>query len=105
MKTGFLTVFTMLASIAGMAVFAQPVIPSEAGEIAHVEGNVYLNGQRVQPSTPDFPKITENSLMRTERGRAEVWLAPGAALRLGENSSFRMIAIHPNDTRIELLTG
>ncbi len=43
--------------------------------------------------------------MRTEDGRAEVLLAPGVTLRLGESASFRMISNRPSDTRIEVLTG
>lgn len=71
----------------------------------HVEGSVYLDGKRVQPSADELPTVTEDSLVRTEEGRAEVLLAPGVTLRLAENGSIRMIANRAKDTRIEVLAG
>ena len=41
----------------------------------------------------------------TEEGLAEVLLPPGFTLRLGENSSIRMITNRLIDTRVELSTG
>jgi hypothetical protein len=99
---GFFTILIALASVAAIRVSAQSVKP---GAFTRVEGSVYLDDQRVPPSVGELPKITENSLVRTEDGRADVLLSPGATLRLGEKSSFRMIANRPSDTRIELLTG
>ena len=43
--------------------------------------------------------------VRTADGRAEVLLTPGVVLRMGENSSLRMITNRLVDTRLELLTG
>lgn len=43
--------------------------------------------------------------MSTADGRAEVLLTPGVTLRMGENSSLRMIANRLVDTRVELLSG
>ena len=44
-------------------------------------------------------------MVRTADGRAEVLLTPGVVLRLGENSSLRMISNRLVDTRVELLSG
>ena len=44
-------------------------------------------------------------MVRTADGRAEVLLTPGVVLRMGENSSLRMITNRLVDTRLELLTG
>ncbi|MEX2263584.1 MAG: hypothetical protein WD696_16625 [Bryobacteraceae bacterium] len=49
--------------------------------------------------------MKENSIVRSEAGRAEILLAPGVILHLGENGSFRMVANRASDTRIEILTG
>src|SRR5438445_214595 len=100
MKSAFLTVL-----IGSVVALAQPDNPSKPAEITQMDGAVYLNGQRIQPSTCVFPKLVENSLIRTENGRADIQLVPGAVLRLGQKSSFRLVTNGPSDTRIELLTG
>ena len=52
-----------------------------------------------------FPGSEGKPELRTEEGRAEVLLTPGVFLRLGENSSFRMITNRLIDTRLEFLSG
>ena len=78
---------------------------SKSGLISYVEGKVYLGDQLVEPSPTRFPDVKENAVVRTAEGRAEVLLTPGVVLRLGENSSFKMITNRLIDTRLELLTG
>jgi hypothetical protein len=102
MKVAFLALLTTLAGVAG---YAQPEISRNPWEITHVEGRVYLNGQPVQQSVSEFPKITENSVISTEDGRAEIVLTPGVTLHLRDKGSLRMIANSPNHTHVELLTG
>ena len=99
---GFLAVILALSAIPALA---QPVISAKSGLISYVEGKVYLGDQIVEPSATHFPDVKENALVRTDEGRAEVLLTPGVVLRLGENSSFKMITNRLIDTRLELLTG
>jgi hypothetical protein len=84
---------------------AQPVVSAKSGLVAYVEGKVFVGDQAVTPSLTSFPDVKENMTLRTEEGRAEVLLSPGVFLRVGENSSFRMIANRLIDTRLEILTG
>ena len=84
---------------------AQPVTAAKSGLVAYLEGKVYLDNERLEFSTVHFPQIKENATLRTEDGRAEVLLTPGVVLRLGENSSLRLITNRLIDTRLELLTG
>jgi hypothetical protein len=84
---------------------AQPVISAKSGLLSYVEGTVLLNDQPVEFSTTRFADVKENSIVKTEDGRAEVLLTPGVTLRMGENSSLRMIANRLVDTRVELLSG
>jgi hypothetical protein len=84
---------------------AQPVTSAKAGAVAYLEGKVYLENERLEFSTVHFPQIKENGTLRTEDGRAEVLLTPGVVLRLGENSSLKLITNRLIDTRLELLTG
>jgi hypothetical protein len=84
---------------------AQPVISAKSGLVAYVEGKVFVGDQLVAPSLTSFPDVKENMVLRTEEGRAEILLSPGVFLRIGENSSFRMITNRLIDTRLEVLTG
>lgn len=90
-------------SIAALAQSA--VISARSGLIHYVEGQVYVGDQQVESKFGNFPEVKENQTLRTEEGRAEVLLTPGVFLRLGENSSFRMITNRLIDTRLEFLSG
>ena len=95
-----------LALAAGsIAALAQSVISARSGLIHYVEGQVYLGDQAVESKFGNFPEVKENQQLRTEEGRAEVLLTPGVFLRVGENSSFRMITNRLIDTRLDFLKG
>src|SRR6266540_3872699 len=94
-----------LLSFAVSPVLAQSVISARSGLVPYVEGDVYLGDQKIEPKVGNFPDVKEKAVLRTELGRAEVLLNPGVFLRLGENSSFRMITNRLIDTRVDLLTG
>jgi hypothetical protein len=97
----------VLALTAGStAVLAQSaVISARSGLIHYVEGQVYVDDQPVETKFGVFPEVKENQQLKTEEGRAEVLLTPGVFLRLGENSSFRMVTNRLIDTRLEFLSG
>jgi len=84
---------------------AQYVISAHAGVVQYVEGRAYLNDQVVEPKFGQFPDIKQGQEFRTEDGRAEILLTPGVFLRLGENSSVRMLSTHLTDTKVEMLSG
>ncbi len=84
---------------------AQVVLGAKSGLVNYVEGAVYLGDHPLEMQTAQFPEVKENTILRTAEGRAEVALTPGVMLRLGENSSFRMVTNRLVDTRLELLTG
>jgi len=95
---------TLLAALV-LPASAQPVISAKSGLLSYVEGQVLLNDQPVEFSTTRFADVKENSIVKTGDGRAEVLLTPGVTLRMGENSSLRMISNRLVDTRVELMTG
>jgi len=92
-------------SIACLPLKAQSVISAKSGLVHYAEGAVFLGDQKVDPKFGQFPEVKEKAVLRTEEGRVEVLLNPGVFLRLGENSSFRMISNRLTDSRVELLTG
>src|SRR5476649_147941 len=94
-----------ILALGAVSASAQPVVSAKSGLVAYVEGKVFVGGQPVTPSLTSFPDVKEDMTLRTEEGRAEILLSPGVFLRVGENSSFRMIANRLIDTRLEILTG
>jgi hypothetical protein len=101
----FLLAGCSLAVLAAGSACAQAVISVHAGIVQYVEGRAYLNGEVVEPKFGQFPDIKENQEFRTEEGRAEILLTPGVFLRLGENSSIRMLSTRLTDTKVEILSG
>ena len=101
-----------LVSVAAVLVGLAPLKPlsaqstsvAEPGDIVRVDGAVTLDGHDFDASVaPTFMK--DNSVLRTADGRAEVLLSKGVALRLGQQSSFRMIRRRLGDVRVEMLGG
>jgi hypothetical protein len=105
-SAGRLALGVLAVAAGSMAALAQSaVISARSGLIHYVEGEVYVAGQPVETKFGVFPEVKENQQLATEEGRAEVLLTPGVFLRLGENSSFRMITNRLIDTRLEFLSG
>lgn len=100
-----LLLLTAALVLSALSAYAQPVLSAKSGMVAKVEGQVYLNDNLLEDSATHFPDIKENQVVRTQDGRAEVLLTPGVFLRIGENTSFKMISTRLIDTRLELLTG
>ena len=100
-----LLLWVSTAVLGSSAMFAQQVVSARSGLIHYVEGKVLLGDQKVVSKLGNFPDVKENGTLQTELGRAEVLLTPGVFLRMGENSSFRMITNRLIDTRLEFLSG
>jgi len=98
-------VMIAILAIAVVTASAQPIISAKSGVIAGVEGKVFLDDQVIEQSVTHFPDMKENSVLRTEEGRAEILLPPGFVLRLGENGSMKMLTNRLIDTRLELQAG
>ncbi len=91
--------------IGSSSAWAQQVISAHSGVIHLVEGQVTLDGKQVAPKFAEFPDVKNGQVLAAEDGRAEVLLTPGVILRIGENSSFKMISNNRADTRLAVLTG
>jgi hypothetical protein len=95
------------AAIATTAVvsYAQSVTSARSGTLHYFEGDVSIDGTPVQAKVGKFPEVKDQSVLSTALGRAEVLLTPGVFLRLGENSSIRMIDTRLVSTRVDILSG
>jgi hypothetical protein len=98
---------TLILTAVGTAggLLAQPVIGAKAGLVSYALGNVTVDGQRIAFSDTRFVKVKQGAVLRTGRGLAEVLLGPCSALRLGHQSSFRLVGANPEHPRMELLSG
>ncbi|MFZ5928791.1 MAG: hypothetical protein ACOYX1_15250 [Acidobacteriota bacterium] len=99
-----------LLLLAGSAV-AQHAVSARAGMINVAEGDVFFVDdrgaapQRVEPRPNELVSMKEGQTLRTEEGRAEVLLTPGAFLRLGEASAVRLDSSRLSSVKLELLDG
>ncbi len=59
----------------------------------------------MQPKFAEFPDVKNGQVLAAQDGRAEVLMTPGVILRIGENSSFKMISNSRSDTRLAILSG
>lgn len=94
-----------LMSCSAGAAWAQAALAARAGLIHYVQGDVFVDGRQIQPKPTEFPLLDRNQLLSTGLGRAEILLNPGTFLRLGENSSFRLLSTSLTDTRVALVSG
>lgn len=115
-------------ALLSLSAYSQNVISAKSGLIHYVEGRVLLDGNPVEPRQGHFPQMKETSVLRTEAGRAEVLISPGAAsppgdafwrqgpwvaqaspsgvfLRVGENTELRLVSGRITDAHLELISG
>ena len=85
--------------------FGQEVVSARSGMVHFTQGQVLLDDHVLDRKAGSFPLIKEGATLRTEKGRAEILLTPGAMLRLDENSSIRMISTELADTRLTFVSG
>ena len=106
MKPAWVIVLALMALVLGsVPAAAQPVISAKSGLVSYAEGTVLMGDQPVEPTATSFPDVKENAVLRTEEGRCEVLLTMGVMLRMGEQSSMKMLTTRLIDTRMELLNG
>jgi FecR protein len=94
-----------LATLAAVISPGQSVVSARSGVIHFSEGEVYLADAPVQYKAGKFPEIREGSELRTNAGRVEILLTPGMILRVGPDSSIRMVSASLIDTRVEFRYG
>ncbi len=94
----------MLVATAGFTQ-AQMVTSAHSGTLHYFDGAVAIDGNPVKAEVAKFPEIKEQSVLSTTQGRAEVLLTPGVFLRIGENSSIKMLDNRLISTRVEILSG
>jgi hypothetical protein len=99
-----------LLLLAGSAA-AQRAVSARAGMINVAEGDVFFLDergaapQRVEPKPNELVSLKDGQTLRTEEGRAELLLTPGAFLRTGEASAIKLHSSRLSSVKIEVLEG
>ena len=86
-------------------VFAQSIIATHSGVVHYFEGAVFMDGRPLESHLGRFSSLPQGSELKTADGRAEVLLTPGVFLRMGNETTIRMVSNDLSDTRVELETG
>jgi hypothetical protein len=84
---------------------AQNIAPSHSGTVHYFEGDVTVDGVKLVSQVARFSEMKEQSILHTGLGRAEILLTPGVLLRVGENTSVKMLDNRLMSTRVEFLSG
>ena len=95
----------MLGASLLLAIPAAAASSAIPGTLNYVEGQVAVAGRTVSTRSVGSVQVRSNQVLETGQGRAEMLLTPGVFLRLGDNSSVRMVSPGLANTRVEVLRG
>lgn len=105
----FLSLFLALGLVPAWAEANNPSTANSRsarpGTVNYVEGQVSLDNQTLDQKSVGSTEVDAGQSLTTENGKAEVLLTPGVFLRLGSDSSVRMISSSLIDTQIEVSRG
>jgi len=82
--------------------FAHPARP---GSVNYVEGVASLDGEVLKTDAVGSVEMAKDQVLTTEAGKVEVLLTPGVFLRIGDNSSLKMLSPDLANTMVELNKG
>ena len=83
---------------------AQPST-AQPGTVNYVEGQASLNGSPLNRRSVGRAAVEPGELLQTGNGRAEILLTPGVFLRVGDDSTIKMIAPDLTHTEVSLIHG
>ncbi len=75
------------------------------GTLNYVEGQASIGNQTLDSKAIGSVELQAGQILTTENGKAEVLLTPGVFLRLGSNSSVKMISPDLTNTQLALKQG
>ena len=94
-----------LLALTPLASWGQSPFSGRAGLILYVEGDVVLRGRTGNEPSRAQQHLEAGQRLRTGAGRAEVVLAPGLLLGVGENSELEMVKPNLSDLKLHLISG
>ncbi len=94
-----LSIMLSLATLSAVA-FGQKANIANPGTLNYVEGQASIEGQALTSHSVGQAQVDAGQYIATSNGKAEVLLTPGVFLRLGNDTTVKMIS--PNLTRTEV---
>jgi hypothetical protein len=94
-----LSIMLSLATLSAVA-FGQKANIANPGTLNYVEGQASIEGQALNSQSVGQVQVDAGQYIATSNGKAEVLLTPGVFLRLGNDTTVKMIS--PNLTRTEV---
>jgi hypothetical protein len=88
-----------------MQAFGQDANPAQPGTLNYVEGQVSLEAAALNTRSVGNTTIQPGQTLTTKIGRAEILLTPGVFLRVGSNSTLRMVSPDLTHTEVALEKG
>jgi len=79
--------------------------PARPGSVNYVEGVASLDGEALKADSVGSVEMAKDQLLTTEAGKVEVLLTPGVFLRVGDNSSLKMLSPELANAIVELDKG
>ena len=102
MHSGILAVSLLLAV---PTAYADIPAHAKVGTLEYSEGAVLVDGRTLGVEKPGSQAISRGDTLSTQEGHAELLLTPGVYLRLGRNTSARLVNDSLTDTRVRLEQG
>lgn len=99
--------FAVLFLLFAVPAQANDTTPDRAvpGTLNYVEGDVAIGSQAITSKSIGSAQLQAGESLVTQNGKAEILLTPGVFLRVGDNSSVKMISPSLTDTEVELNRG
>ena len=94
-----------LATLCAPVALAQTANPAVPGTINYVEGSVSIEGRILNQRSVGSAQLEPGQVLETAKGKAELLLTPGVFLRVGENSTVRMVSPDLLNTQVEVERG
>jgi hypothetical protein len=99
------TLFTPFALQQSAVAQQQGMNPARPGTLNYVEGHVALGSRAVTPRAIGYAAMAKDQTLSTADGRAEVLLTPGVFLRLGHDTTVKMVSPDLVHTEVAVLSG
>jgi hypothetical protein len=95
-----------LAALLSLPAWATPSVDRAVpGSLNYVEGQVSIGEKALGSNAIGSAQLLPGQSLTTQKGKAEILLTPGVFLRVGNNSSVRMISPSLTDTEIAVEKG
>jgi len=92
----------LAAVLTATALAANTALP---GTLNYIEGQAYIGDQPLNSKSVGSVELQPGQSLTTENGKAEILLTSGVFLRLGDNSTVKMVSSNLTNTEADLVKG